>query len=500
MRGQDLLLVGVLTFCYVPLVARAQSVIDPALEVSLYACCPASPTSMAFLPGTPGNLLVLEKNSGRVLHFHDGAFQDVALDLAVSNYGERGLLGIAVHPQFPDSAWVYLYYTSSPTGQDTPFSDIVLDNRIERFIWNGSQLVAPQLLLVLPARPGFFHVGGVIQFGPDGMLYGVIGDVGRFAAGQMQNNTSGNAPDTTSIVFRLRDNGTPPTDNPFHAMGGAMQYVYGYGLRNSFGFDFDPQTDVLWASENGPNDYDEINRIPPGWNGGWSDLWGPDDRHINDTSGLWVAPGSFYADPQLSWKTTVAPTAMLFLRSDSLGASYRDDLFVGAHNQAGKIYRFELTPDRTSLVLTDPLVTDRVADTFSEADLFQWGNAFGAVVDLEIGPDGALYVANFYGDAIYRIGRANVSDLGATPHRRRIVAAPNPFRTTTSFRVTAAARQTLAIYDVAGRVVRVLHGQGDYGWDGRDAQGRPVAAGLYVARLRLADGRAGAGVKVVRLE
>ncbi len=497
MRGQDLLAIGFLATCCIVTSAGAQSVIDPALEVSIFACCPTSPTSIAFLPGTPGDLLVLEKYSGRVMHFRDGALQGIALDLAVSNFGERGLLGIALHPQFTENSFVYLYYTSSPTAQDTPFLDIVLDNRIVRFTWNGTQLVTPELMLVLPARPGFFHVGGVIHFGPDGNLYGVIGDVGRIGAGQMQNNASGTAPDTTSIVFRVRDDGTPPTDNPFYAMGGAMQYVYGYGQRNSFGFDFDPQTGVLWQSENGPSDYDELNRILPGWNGGWSDLWGPDARHVNDTSGLWVAPGSFYADPQFAWKETVAPTSVLFYSSDSLGTHYRNHLFVGAHNQSGKIYRFQLTPDRSALVLPDPSVTDGVADTFAEADVFQWGNAFGAVVDLEIGPDGALYVANFYGDAIYRIGRANTSDLAPAVERHPIVAAPNPFRTTTSFRIAAPVR-TLAIYDVAGRLVRILHGERDYGWDGKDDRGRPVAAGLYMARL--GDGRAGAGVKVVRLE
>jgi len=499
MRGQDLLGIGFLASCCIVTLAGAQSVIDPALEVSVYACCPTSPTSIAFLPASPEDLLVLEKFSGRVLHFRDGVLQGTALDLAVSNYGERGLLGIALHPQFTQNSFVYLYYTSSPTAEDTPFLDSVLDNRVVRFTWNGSQLVTPLLVLRLPARPSFIHAGGVIHFGPDGMLYGVIGDVGRFGAGRMQNNASGNPPDTTSIVFRVRDDGTPPTSNPFYALGGAMQYVYGYGQRNSFGFDFDPQTGVLWQSENGPSDYDELNRILPGWNGGWSDLWGPDARHANDTSGLWVAPGSFYADPKFAWKEVVAPTSVLFYRSDSLGAHYRNQLFVGAHNQSGKIYRFQLTPDRSTLVLPDPSVTDGVADTYAEADVFQWGNAFGAVVDLEIGPDGALYVANFYGDVIYRIGRANTSDVAPIDARHPIVAAPNPFRTTTSFRVASPLR-TLVIYDVTGRLVRILHCEHGTGWDGKDERGRPVAAGLYMARLRLADGRAGAGVKVVRLE
>lgn len=478
----------------------AQSVVDPLLQVTTYACCPASPTSFTFLPAAPAgpvDLLVLEKFTGRVQHYRDGVFQGTALDLAVASYGERGLLGIAVHPDFPSNGCVYLYYSASPTAQDVATPDEVLDNRVERYTWNGSALVSPLRLLTLPSRPGFFHVGGAIQFGPDGRLYGVIGDVGRFGAGQLQNNSTGAPPDTTSIVFRVQDDGTPPADNPFYAMGGAMQLVYAYGIRNSFGFDFDPVSGVLWESENGPSDYDEINRFLPGANGGWSDLWGPEARSPGGTAGLWVAPGSHYADAQFAWRAVVAPTAVHFLRSDSLGSGNRNALLVAVFNGPSQIFRFELNAARTQLVLPDVTVQDSVADTPAEADVFLWGTGFQGVTDMETGPDGALYVAAYFSERIYRIGRAALSAAGPAVSAA-LVAVPNPFRSRTTFRCTGQETpQALAVYSITGRLVRSLHGE--TAWDGRDHQGVQVPAGVYVVRSMLSSRRA-LVTKILRIE
>jgi glucose/arabinose dehydrogenase len=481
-----------------PLRLAAQTVTDPLLQVTTYACCPEVPTSFAFLPGSgPVDLLVLEKFTGRVRHYRDGVLQGIALDLPVASYGERGLLGIAVHPDFASNGFVYLDYSASPTPQDAGTPSEILDNRVERYTWNGSALVAPQPILTLPSRPAFFHIGGVIHFGPDGMLYGVIGDVGRFGAGQLQNNATGAPPDTTSIVFRVQDDGAPPLDNPFYAMGGAMQFVWAYGLRNSFGFDFDPRSGDLWESDNGPSDYDEINRFPAGSNGGWSDLWGPESRSPGATAGLWVAPGSQYADPQFSWLTSVAPTAVHFARSDSLGPATRNDLLVGVFNSPSQIFRFELDAGRAQLVMPDATLDDRVADTAAEVDLVVWGTGFGGVTDMETGPDGALYVASYFHERIYRIGPAPLSAAGpGLPGG--LVAAPNPFRTRTSFRFTGTEPpQLLHLYTAAGWLVRTLHGETT--WDGRDAQGRQVPAGVYFVRLALPPGRA-VEASIVRIE
>ena len=487
--------------------ARGQSLVDPALQVTTYACCPQQPTSFAFLPGPPGgpaHLLVCEKATGRVLHFQDGQVQGIALDVAVDFDGERGLLGIAVHPDFAQNGLVYLDYTSSATGQDTADPAGALDNRVVRSCWDGATLGAPQLVLQLPTTPTSYHQGGVILFGPDRLLYGVIGNLGR--DGQLQNISDGSPPDDTSIVFRIRDDGMPPADNPFFGLGGPMQKVYAYGIRNSFGLDFDPVSNVLWDTENGPASYDEVNRMPPGSNSGYALIMGPDARDPQGVGDLWQAPGSHYEDPQFSWYRTIAPTGIHFLRSDALGEPYRDDCFVGAFNTKS-IYHFELTADRSALVMPDPSVADLVADTPAERDLFLWGSGFGGITGLATGPDGALYVLSYESERVFRIARAPLADSGPGPSslssRGGLQVWPNPFRSRT--RLFLPDRQhdpggVLRIYSVTGRLVRALRPAGSaLEWDGVDRDGCAAAPGTYLVRLENAGGEPCLEAKLVRV-
>ena len=111
----------------------------------------------------------------------------------------------------------------------------------------------------------------MIAFGPDGKLYIAIGDLNR--NGQLQNNATG-APDDSSVILRLNDDGTVPSDNPFFDQGGELAKYFAYGIRNSFGMAFDPVTGKLWDTENGPNSYDEVNLVEAGFNSGWRELWG----------------------------------------------------------------------------------------------------------------------------------------------------------------------------------------------------------------------------------
>jgi len=482
---------------------RAQTFTDPFVQASVYANGLQFPTSFAFLPGAPAapvELLILEKLTGRVQHFRDGILQGTALDLAVSNYGERGLLGIAVHPRFEANRRVFLYYTASPTAVDAPAIGDVADNRVARCIWNGTTLDSVQTLLSLPAATNFVHIGGVITFGPDSLLYGIIGDVGVF--GQLANVPNGPPPGDTSMIFRVRDDGTAPADNPYFALGGAMRKVYGVGVRNSFGIEFDPVSNVLWETENGTSQYDEVNRVLPGWNGGWSKILGPDARDPEGIGSLWYpTPDTTYSDPEFSWFEIVAPTAIHFLRSDDLGADpagspYRHDAFVAAYNTAA-IYHYELTLDRSQLLMPDASVADLVADTPAERDLFLWGSGFGGgVVDLDTGPDGALYALGFEAGKLWRIARAATSNVEAT-QLPRLEVWPNPSRDVVFVRAPQAnATNVLRIHSAAGRLVAIVHGHGHFAWDGRDATGHLVAPGVYFAQL---IGEAGSTLRLVRV-
>src|SRR3712207_6181450 len=111
-----------------------------------------------------------------------------------------------------------------------------------------------------------------------------------------------------------------------------------------------------------------------------------------------------YSDPEFAWISTVGPTALTFLNSDKLGIQYVNDMFVGdVHN--GWIYHFDLNEYRTDLILDD-LLADKVAHTDSEREehvSIIFGGGFEGITDLEVGPDGYLYVVSIGQGAIYRI-------------------------------------------------------------------------------------------------
>jgi len=276
----------------------AQTVKDPALKVQEYATGLSAPVNMAFL-GTD-DILILQKDDGRVRRVIGGVVQPgQVLDLNVDNSSERGLLGIALHPQFPATPLVYLYFTESSTSGDTTGSPAPLANRVASFTWNGTSLVNRAPILDLPVSPGPNHDGGIIRFGPDGKLYVVIGDLNR--DGQLQNFPAGAAPDNTSVILRINADGSTPTDNPFFNQGGNLSRYFAYGIRNSFGMAFDPITDDLWMSENGPNSYDEIIVVRPGFNSGWEQIQGYEDDDLLENGASEVNLTDFgiseYADP-----------------------------------------------------------------------------------------------------------------------------------------------------------------------------------------------------------
>ena len=146
-------------------------------------------------------ILVLKKNTGEVVRVKNGAVGGPVLDVNVNSFSGRGLLGITLHPNFSTNGFVYLYYTKSGSGGDVASNDSLLDNRVERYTWNGNTLVSPTLITSLPADPAGLHVGGIITFGPDGKLYVVIGYNDR--NGKLQNNSAGAEPDDTGVVLRL---------------------------------------------------------------------------------------------------------------------------------------------------------------------------------------------------------------------------------------------------------------------------------------------------------
>jgi glucose/arabinose dehydrogenase len=218
------------------------SLVDPHLAVRTAASGLALPVNLAFLGRN--DMLVLEKASGRVQRVVNGVIHSTVLDLAVNSSGERGLLGIALHPRFKRNGLVYLFWTETISGADSTLLEDVplLGNRVDRFVWNGSALTFDQNLIKLrafqadDAQPlSGRHNGGVIAFGRNGRarLYIQVGDLGRrgqmqnledgpFGAGIPDDQFGGPEPDDahfTGVILRLNDDGSAPKGNPFFKHG-----------------------------------------------------------------------------------------------------------------------------------------------------------------------------------------------------------------------------------------------------------------------------------------
>jgi uncharacterized protein (TIGR03118 family) len=617
------------------------TVLDPNLAVRTVVSGLTTPTNMTFLGDN--DFFVVEKNTGKIDHVINGVVAPTHFDLGagpinnlpVNNNSERGLLGIALSPNFANDHQVFLYWTESSTGAvSAVVGEVpVLGNRVDRFIWNPntSTLTFDKNLIRLHAfqndgnggvstQMQGNHNGGVIQFGPDGKLYIVIGDNGR--RGWMQNLVDGPngpgqtdenngpvrggpAPDDahlTGVLLRLNPDGSIPDDNPFVDIrntlqaplltganevtptrslgtgsftaflnqaedtltvivsfqglsgetlaGGAdvsfgrngdvgtpilslgdfpaglasgqftttlteadftpdptdgintfqdavqailsghtffnlhttenpdgeirgqiaqldpeittnLHKVYAYGIRNTFGYAWDPLTGKLWMEENGDVSFDKLSIISAGANDGWIQSSAPlfnndgsldaaaiaefksielrlapngpqqtrySSARIADTpeealNRLFMLPGAFYNNPVFSVRAEFPPAGLGFLTSSALGAQYQDLLFEGGARDLatsggqekldGALFVFNLNADRTGLDFGgDPNIrtSDNVFENNKDFDLngdtsFLFGEGFGIGTDILTGPNGDLYVVSETKGAVYEIYR-----------------------------------------------------------------------------------------------
>jgi glucose/arabinose dehydrogenase len=362
------------------------------------------PTSMHFLDDD--TILVLEKNKGQVRIVFDGKLlEEPAIEVEVATGAEQGLLGIAIWNE-QNGPSVFLYLTENHEDKTR--------NLIYKYIYdeNEKTLNNKTLVLDLPGEPGPFHNGGKIAIGPrDGYMYAVIGDVSS-GGGMLDNQIPGRPPNDKSVILRVdRDTGTPVEDNPFYNHTGDMeklQRYYAYGIRNSFGMDFEPVTGKLWITENGDDVYDEINIVEPGFNSGWHKIMGPIVRtNMTVENDLIIFDGANYGDPIFSWYAPVGVTDIEFLNSTKLGDKYDDNIFVGDINN-GNLYFFEVNGNRTGVTFHDPRLLDLVADPVKEGEDSELsslilGEGFGRITDIEGGPDGLLYILTYEDGKIYRV-------------------------------------------------------------------------------------------------
>jgi len=178
--------------------------------------------------------------------------------------------------------------------------------------------------------------------------------------------------------------------------------------------DFDPVTRKLWDTENGYLFGDEINMVKPGFNSGWAKvqgIWKIDKLDEDNKDALYhgdivLDPKNLvefdgkgkYSSPELFWNKSVGLTALKFLDSGMFGKEYRNDILVGDYY--GKIYHFDLNKDRMGLE-NKKLISEKMADANIRHNIF--AQRLGSITDIEIGPDGFVYVTSFYDGKIFRI-------------------------------------------------------------------------------------------------
>lgn len=280
------------------------------------------------------------------------------VSISVSSVGEQGLLGLTLDPGFSSNHYVYAYYTDpGPTM-----------NRVVRYTESNGACTDPTAILDnLPVNGT--HNGGIIQFGPDGKLYVVIGDTEVPSDAQSLDSLAGK-------ILRVNPDGTVPSDNPFFSQPNVnAKKVYSLGHRNSYGFTFHPANGQLWESENGPDNNDEVNRILAGRNYGWDS---------NRRGGVLNDPCCI--DPLVAFNPVIAPTGIIAIPAGSsvYPSIYHNNLLL-ADFIGGRIHH---------LVLTNSL------DQLASSSLVYSGGV-GGLLSFMRGSDGYVYVSNM--DGIYRV-------------------------------------------------------------------------------------------------
>ncbi len=307
----------------------------------------ALPTCMVFTRDGSGKFFFTEKNTGRVRIYESGAVRATPFaTLSITASGEQGLLGIELHPQYPDSPYVYVQYTRSGDR-----ANVVSRLRDSSGIGVDSRLIVVCTRLNTASN----HDGGNCHFGPDGKFYVSFGD----------NAASSNAQDSSATnlrgkILRLNPDGSIPPDNPFRGTP-----FWSIGHRNSFDFAWDPQTGKMYCTENGPSCDDEVNRVPARGNMGW-----PLEGNCTYTNNPAYVRPLYYFPSALP-----ALTGIVVYRAHAFPRLRGKVLFTG-----------NTTPRLWSLTLS---ANGDTANSFST--VFSYATGFA---DVEVGPDGNIYLTN----------------------------------------------------------------------------------------------------------
>jgi glucose/arabinose dehydrogenase len=326
-------------------------------------------TTMAFAPD--GRLFIAEQDGALRVVKNGTMLTTPFVTVNTSANGERGLLGVAFHPQFASNGLVYLYYTSSAGGAH---------NRIVQYTAIGDVAGGAETVLVdLPnLSSATNHNGGAMHFGPDGKLYVAVGDNATGSNAQSMSTPFGK-------MLRFNDDGTIPSDNPFYgSTSGINRSIWALGLRNPFTFGFQPGTGRMFINDVGENTWEEINNGAAGSNYGWPAREG--------TGG---APT--YVDPIYTYRHSSSNNPSLVVGFSIVGAAfYGPSVSLFPTEYQGNYFFADYVSGWVNRL-----------DTVNGNAVYAFWNWGQAMTDVAVGPDGALYVLGDLGSSwgVHRIGR-----------------------------------------------------------------------------------------------
>lgn len=324
------------------------------------------PWGMAWLPN--GDMLVTDR-SGKLLKVSGGKLvAEISGVPDVYSQGQGGLLDIVLHPEYESNGWIYITY-SSTQGMGDGANTAIMRAKLE----NDALVQSQVLYKASPNSTRGQHYGSRIAFDSDGYLYFSIGD-----RGNRDENPQDVSKDMGKI-YRLNDDGSIPSDNPFVGQNGAKEAIYSYGHRNPQGMTMHPETGRIWAHEHGPRGGDELNLIAAGKNYGWPVIsYG---INYNGTPFTEITEKEGMEQPNTYWDPSIAPSGLDFITSD-LYPNWKGKALVGS-------LKFNY------LVLVEIDGTEVIERTIVLEDI-------GRVRDIRQAPDGYIYVA-VEGKGIYKI-------------------------------------------------------------------------------------------------
>ena len=313
------------------------------------------PWGMAFLPGNQG-ILVTEK-AGKIRLYGDDLQPRLVSGVPdATEFGQGGLLDIAVHPDFINNGYIFLSFVGR--------SDLGLGIELARATLADGEL--KDLKVFFKAKPKSFggrHFGSRLVFDNIGHLYMTYGDRGNRYNAQNLSTHEG-------AVFRFTADGAVPPDNPFVGNPEALPEIYSYGHRNMQGAALHPETGALWVHEHGPQGGDEVNIIRRGANYGWPVITYGEEYGGGPVSALSEKEGM--EQPVVYWVPSIAPSGMAFYTGEKF-PRWQGNLFVGALRGA-HLRRLTLEGDR---VIGQEILLSRLNER---------------IRDVRNGPDGYLYI------------------------------------------------------------------------------------------------------------